>query len=458
MKKKGTLFLFGLVGGVGFAFAQAQNPECMTNLSVFGEHAKVKNYDAAYEPWKMVFDNCPEIHPATYIYGERILKDKLSKSSGAEHEGYINTLMSVYDKELEYFPKRYSKADVLAKKALLMYNEKSGTDQEILGLLDDAFQNDRDNFSNPKALYLYFSLVVDEYEAGNKDLQEVFDTYDAVNERIDGELEDLSKVLDKYLQKEEAGETLNSKDKRRFSNAKINTSSYGKIQNSIDAKLGDLADCENLIPLLEKNFEEKKNDAQWLKRSAGRMDGKECSDDPMFIKLVEALHKVEPSAKSAYYLGVLKDKKGSASEALKYYNEAVSLETNSYDKASILYKIGLKYKNAGQGTTAYKYFKRVLDIQPSNGRAYLQIAGLYASSANQCGSTTFEKRAVYWKAAQMARKAAQVDPSVKSQAAQTAASYEGRAPSKQDVFSSGMAGKTVQFKCWIGGSIKVPNL
>lgn len=458
MKKKGILFLFGLVGGVGFAFAQAQNPECMTNLSVFGEHAKVKNYDAAYEPWKMVFDNCPEIHPATYVYGERILKDKIKKTSGEEQKGYINTLMSVYDGELKYFPKRYSKANVLAKKAVLMYNEKTGTSQEILALLDDAFQNDRDNFSNPKALYLYFSLVVDEYEAGNKDLQEVFDTYDAVNERIDGELADLSKVLDQYVQKEEAGETLSGKDKQKFSNAKINTSSYGKIQGSVDSKLGDLADCENLIPLLEKNFDAQKSDAQWLKRSAGRMDAKECSDDPMFIKLVEALHQVEPSAKSAYYLGVLNDKKGKSSDALKYYNEAVSLETDSYKKADILFKIGLKYKKAGQGTTAYKYFKQVLDVQPSNGKAYLQIASLYANSANQCGSTTFEKRAVYWKAAQMARKAAQVDPSVKSNASQTAASYEGRAPSKQDIFSSGMGGKTVQFNCWIGGSVKVPNL
>ncbi|RAV29738.1 hypothetical protein DN748_06380 [Sinomicrobium soli] len=458
MKKKGILFLAGLIGISGTAFSQAQNPECMTNLSVFGEHAKVKNYDAAYEPWKMVFDNCPELHPATYVYGERILKDKIGKSEGAEQEELVNTLMSMYDKELEYFPKRYSKANVLAKKALLMYDQKTAEGSEIFAVLDDAFQNDRANFSNPKALYLYFSLMVDEYDAGNKDLQQVFDTYDAVNERIDEEMADLSKVLDEYVAKEEAGETLDAKSKQSFSNAKINTESYGKISSSIDAKLGDLADCENLIPLLEKNFEAKKNDAQWLRRSAGRMDGKDCSDDPMFIKLVEALHQVEPSSRSAYYLGVLNDKKGNSAEALKYYNESVSLETDTYKKANTLFKIGVKYKNAGQKTTAYKYFKQVLDVQPSNGKAYLQIAALYAGSANECGATPFEKRAVYWKAAQMARKAGQVDPSVKSHAAQTAASYEGRAPGKQDIFSSGMAGKTIQFNCWIGGSITVPNI
>ena len=67
--------------------AQAQNPECMTNLSIYTEHVKVKNYDAAYAPWKMVYENCPELNRANFLYGERILKDKIKKSSGAEKDG-----------------------------------------------------------------------------------------------------------------------------------------------------------------------------------------------------------------------------------------------------------------------------------------------------------------------------------------------------------------------------------
>ena len=39
------------------------------------------------------------------------------------------------------------------------------------------------------------------------------------------------------------------------------------------------------------------------------MDGKECSNDPLFVTLVEQLHSLEPSADSAYYLGILNDKK-----------------------------------------------------------------------------------------------------------------------------------------------------
>ena len=35
---------------------------------------------------------------------------------------------------------------------------------------------------------------------------------------------------------------------------------------------------------------------------ASRMDAKECSDDPLFVELVEALHSLRIPADSAYYL------------------------------------------------------------------------------------------------------------------------------------------------------------
>jgi len=58
----------------------------------------------------------------------------------------------------------------------------------------------------------------------------------------------------------------------------------------------------------------------------------------------------------------------------------------------------------------------------------------------------------------MANKAARVDASIASNARLAASSYRQRAPGKSDIFSEGMAGKTVTFNCWIGGSVKVPNL
>jgi len=457
MKTKLYFTVVMLMAGVVLGNAQAQNPECMTNLSIFSEHAKVKNYDAAYTPWKMVYENCPDANWAIYAYGERILKDKIEKSSGADKDALVNTLFGVWDNSLKYFPKKAKKADVIIDKVLLKYDNKMIKDDEIYSMLSQAFTEDKANFNNPKALYLYFSSLVDLNKAGKKDLQEVFDVYDEVTEKIDSENDKLTDNIAKLLPKEEAN-TLTSKEKKLLSSYNSYSENYGKIAGSIDSKLGALADCGNLIPLYEKSFEEKKGDVTWVKRAVGRMFNKECTDDPLFSKMVEVQAQLDPSADVYVYLGTLKMKNGDSSGALADFDKALSLETNGKKKSNIAYKVAVINKRKGSKSSARKYAQSAIDANPANGRAYLLIANLYATSANDCGSTPFEKRAIYWKAADMARQAGRVDPSVSGSASQSAASYAAKAPTKEMIFSAGMAGKTVSFSCWVGGSVKVPNL
>lgn len=457
MKTKIYFTAIMLFGFIVAGNAQAQNPECMTNLSIYAEHAKVKNYEAAYTPWKMVYDNCPDLNKANFSLGEKILQDKIEKSSGAEKDGFIKDLMALYDNSAKYFPKRYTPSVVAIDKALLLYENKMGSDAEIYQMLDEAFKKDPANFKNPRALYLYFSSLVDLHKSGSKDLQEVFDVYDNVTEKIDEENQKLTGVVTKLLPKDSLG-TLTSKEKRSLKVATINSESYGKIAGSVDSKLGALADCENLIPLYEKSFDEKKGDITWVKRAVGRMFNKECTDDPLFQKLFEAQLALEPSASAYVYGGTLKMKNGDTKGALADFDKAMSLETDANKKSDIAYKVAVINKRKGSKSTARKYAQMAINSNKANGKAYLLIANLYATSANACGSTPFEKRAIYWKAADMARQAGRVDPSLKSQANQAAASYSAKAPSKTDIFNSGMAGKTVSFSCWVGGSVKVPSL
>ncbi|MGB5821412.1 MAG: hypothetical protein WBG90_18145 [Saonia sp.] len=456
MKKRLYIMTIALLGIVGVSNAQAQNPECMTNLSIFSEHAKVKNYDAAYTPWKMVYENCPELNWATFAYGERILKDKIRKSSGSEKEAFVQDLIVLGDNSMKYFPKKAKMADVMIDHAMIMHDNKMAPEEEVYKLLDKAFKEDRENFKNPKALYLYFSNLVDLHKAGSKDLQEVFDTYDDVTEKIEEENQKLTTIITKLLPKEDEG-TLTSKEKRRLKVATTNSESFGKISGSIDSKLGALADCGNLIPLYQKSFESKKSDVVWVKRAVGRMFSKECTDDPMFKKLFEAQLALDPSASAYVYGGTLKQKAGDSKGAIADFNKAVELETDSFKKSNLLYKIATIYRR-GSKSTARSYAQKAIDANPANGKAYLLIANLYAGSANECGSSTFEKRAIYWKAADMANKAGRVDPSLSGRARQTAASYNAKAPSKTDIFNSGKAGQTISFSCWVGGSVKVPSL
>ena len=367
---------------IGMSTAQAQNQECMTNLSIYFEHYKVKNYDAAYEPWKKTYEACPEINKANFSAGEKILMHKIKNSSGAEQTAFIQDALKLFDDSRKYFPKSFSVAGTTIDKVLLMRDHNMISDEEIYKQLGDAFKADRKNFKNPKALYLYFSTLVDLHGAGKKELQEVFDVYDDVQEKTSEEIEKLTGMLQKLLPKEEAG-TLSSKEKRQLRAAKINSESYGKIAESIDSKLGALADCDNLIPLYQKNFEEKKGDIKWVKAAVGRLYNKECTDDPMFEKLFQEQVKLDPSADAYFYSGVLKEKKGDTNGAIADFNKAVELETDAKKKGKILLKIAGKMDRLGRKSQARNYSRKALQADGSLGRAHLIIAKQYAKSANR---------------------------------------------------------------------------
>jgi len=444
-------------------FSQLNSDECLEQLSIFAESAKIKNYQAAYEPWKKVLDNCPTLNVATYQYGELILKDFIKKSTTEEEKTkYLTELLSMYDQWLENFPVRKGvrqEGKILSNKGQAMLDNGVKDKLLIYDTFDYAFNNDPGSFTNPKSLAYYFQTAYDLYKAGNKiNLETLFEKYEELTEKFELLKTNISKNIDIILKKEESGTALTSREVRNKRIYDTNSNAVSAYLKLIDQLIAKEATCDILIPLYSKNFEENKNNPLWIRRAAGRLDGKECSDDPLFVTLVEQLHKLEPSADSAYYLGILNDKQGNSADALKYYQESVSLQTDNYKKANILYKIAVKFKNSGRRSSARDYAEQALSFQPSLGRAYLLIANMYADSANGCGDTQFNKRAVFWLAAQTAQKAGRVDASLKKLTATTVAAYNGRAPSKTDIFTEGNQGATVSFSCWIRRSVKVPNL
>ena len=383
-------------------------------------------------------------------YGERILKDRLKNATPADKAATEQALLSLYDDWITYFPTKKGVSEVgeiLSSKAQTMIDFKIGSTKEVYAIFDRAYIEDANSFTNPKRLYNYFKTLYDTYKKGDNSVttEMLFNKYEEVSEKFEIEATSLAKKLDVILKKEESGAALTTKDLKRKRVYDTNSNAIGVFLKNLDAIIAKESSCENLIPLYQRNFEENKKNSVWLKRAASRMDSKECSDDPLFVTLVEALYDLDPSADSAYYLGLLNDKRGNSDEALKFYEESIALETDPYKKAKILYKIALKFKDRGRKSTARNYARKALGFQPSLGKAYLLIANLYASSANDCGDSQFDKRAVYWLAANTARKAASVDGSIKKAALKTAESYEGRAPSKTDIFTDGREGTSVTF-------------
>ncbi|MDD7886541.1 tetratricopeptide repeat protein [Flavivirga sp. 57AJ16] len=461
MKTKITLlFTLLFIGLINIGYAQ-QDEECMTKLSIFHEYVKAKNYDAAYEPWMAVRNKCPKFNNAIYIDGEKILDHKIEKSSGADKINYINDLLKLWEERALHFASKTKKGEYAAKACQLMYDNRkvlNKTEEELYECFDVAYKLDKATFTNPKSLYTYFSLMVDLYDAKKKPAKDLFNKYDDVVEKVEEEVKNYSEKLNRLIEKEDAGTELTKKEDRYKKYYESYLKAYDQISGSIDQKLGDRANCENLIPLYKKDFEENKNNAVWLQRAAGKMSEKECTDDPLFFQLVNAYHELSPSANSAYYLGILKDKEGKSSEAIKFYEQAIGLETDNFKKAKLYNRIALKLKARHNYGKARNYFRQALKLNPSNGRPYLSIAAMYAASANNCGDTNFNKRAVYWLAADEARNAARVDPTQKKNSAKSVANYLAKAPQKSEIFSSGRSGEVIKIGCWIGASVTVPKI
>tara|TARA_B100001027_G_scaffold50032_1_gene33194 strand:+ start:261 stop:1637 length:1377 start_codon:yes stop_codon:yes gene_type:complete len=458
MKKFLGFLLLLLISANSFSQANEQD---INDLSIFSEYVKAKNYDAAFEPWMELRERSPKFNSAIYVYGERILKHKIKNSTSEEKVKYLNDLLKLWEEKREHFPSKTPLGDILAKSAQLQYDNKNDfgiSNSEIYLNFDTAYNEDLSSFNNPKNLYTYFKLIVQLYDENLKSAEDLFTKYDEISEKVEKEIKNYTNKVNKFVGTSDEEVSISAKDQRRIKSYNSFLKAYDQISKGMEKDLGDRGNCENLIPLYENNFDANQSDGKWLSRAMNRLYGKECDESQLFVKIVQKKNELEPNASTAYYLGTIKDKQGNSSEALVFYNQAIELETDSYEKAKILFRIATNFRKNGLYTRARSYYMQALGFNPSMGRSYLAIAQMYASSAKNCGADNFSQRAVYWLASNEAMKASRVDGTLKSAALKSSRNYEAKAPQKSEIFSSGREGEVIEISCWIGRTVKVPNL
>lgn len=437
--------------------------ECNTNLSNAHVATQAKNYDAAYEPWLYVKKNCPDLNLATYADGEKILKHKIENSKGEIQLSFVNDMLDLWLLRKEHFKNDTPQGEFDAKACQLQYDYKEELGKTTLALFecfDAAFNADKETFTHPKSLYTYFSLMVELFDAGKKSATELFETYDDISEKIEVEIQNYSEKLNALVEKVDNEEALTSGEKNKKRAYESYLKNYTLIQNNMNIIADKRATCENLIPLYTKDYETFQNDSIWLKRSVSRMYHKDCTDDDLYETLVKQYDKVAPSADTKVYIATLLFKKGKDNEALEYLEKAGELETRSYNKANIMFRIGTILKDKQQYSKARNYLSEALKLNPSNGKPHLLIALMYDDSAKDknCGKDNFEQRAIFWLAAEEAQKASRVDPTLNDLAQKYVDSYLAKAPNMEEIFLSGLAGKTLKIGCWINRTIKVPEV
>ncbi|WP_369048969.1 tetratricopeptide repeat protein [Tenacibaculum sp. UWU-22] len=445
MMKKITYVLAGLFMFVSVAtiVAQTSQQQCAIDYNLFKGDYQTKKYEAAKEKLNSLLDNCPTLSINIYKLGARI----------AEVTNDNDLMKRVYEMHLANFPnKEVAKAH--SDYATWLVEKKLASDDEIFAILEKAYKISPEEMGI-KNIYRYFQGVTDRYK--DTDPQKVFDTYDDVVESVTNKLENYSKKIDELQKKQASGSSLSKKEERNLKNYTINSKALGTVEDGLDHIISSIATCDRLIPLLGGAFEENKNNATWLRRAVSRLYNKGCQSDPLFEKISRAYAEASPSSDSYTFLANVLEKNGDVSGAEQMRSKAFNLETDPYKKSKYKLKFAQEAADSGEKSKARSLAMEALQFNPNNGKAYLFIAGLYAKSANSCGSNEFEKRMVYVAAANKARQAAQVDPSIASKANDFASAYMKHAPSKKLVFQQGVSsGSSYRVGCWIGETVRVP--
>jgi tetratricopeptide (TPR) repeat protein len=450
MKK--LLLIIDVFTTVHFTSAQEGNSqEAMIKYNLFKGDYKAKNYDAAYENWLWCLDNSPKLSVNIYKLGITIAKHRLANAAEADKPVALDLVKRVFDQRIQHYPKELAKvysdyADFLSK--------NKASDEAVFEKLEKSYQADPSKMG-VKSIYRYFEFVTKNNKEEN--VQLIFDTYDVLLTAVEDKLNYYAKKLDAYSAKEERGNKLTAREKKLQKAYTNNSRAIGTVEAGLDKIIVDLSTCERLIPMYTRDFEENKGNGAWLKSAVSRMYKKECTEDPLYDTLVEAYVAAEPSPEaSVFYAGILL-KHNDFDKAKGYFEKAVEQEEDANKRAGYLYKIAQIMKKKGRKAEARSYAYKAIKNKRSMGKAYLLIASLYASSANSCGKSEFEKKMVYVAALDKARIAQKVDPANARTAKKYVKSYQSSVPSKKLIFTEGVAsGAPFKIGCWIGETVKIP--
>tara|TARA_B100000900_G_scaffold122972_1_gene103716 strand:- start:19302 stop:20663 length:1362 start_codon:yes stop_codon:yes gene_type:complete len=390
--------------------------KCIQLVSVFTEYYKQKDFVTAYKSWSWVFKNCPKNSINTYKYAPRILNAKI-KEDKENKSFYVDTLLMVFDQRIECFGQR---GYVLGLKGYELLRFDKSKAQEAYTYLEESIELDR-NSSSVQAVEGYMKSLVILEKSALKTKLDVIEGYAKVSEIIDYNINNQTKTAKNFIKK--------------------------------SAKIEDLftpyANCDDLEQLFSSKFDKTTNDLTLLKKISKLLKSKKCMDSDLFFNVSSRLYELDPSASSANLMANMCIAKRNFSLAIKYSNEAISLEEDASKKADYYLTLADAYRYSGSYSSARNSIYNALKIRSGWGKAYVSLGNTYIAGLNQCGEEEFSKKAVYWIAVDAFQKALS-DPEFKKIAAKQISIYSRYFPSIEECFFNGLTpNDEYNVGCWI---------
>ena len=434
MKIKTLVAMLFLSAGATTVVAQDAN--CNSNSSISHEAVRAGNFKDAYTPWKAVLENCPTLRFYTFTDGYKILKGlmgQIKDRNNADYQKYFNELMNTHDLRIKYTP------DFLAK------GVKVSSPEEALGIkavdyiafapkldVNQAYQwlgqsvNAVKGESAAATLFYFLQMSLDKLKADPTHKEQFIQDYLAASEYADAAI---------------AAETKESKKK-----------AYMGIKDNLVALFvnSGTADCESLQGIYGPKVEANQTDLAYLKKVIDIMKMMKCTESEAYLQASFYAYKMEPTAEAATGCAYQAFKKGDIDSAVKFFDEAVNLETDNLKKAEKAYAAAAVLASAKKLSQARSYCQKAISFNENYGAPYILIANLYAMSPNWSDESALNK-CTYFAVIDKLQRAKAVDPSVAEEANKLIGRYSAHTPQAKDLFMLGYkAGDRITIGGWIG--------
>ena len=401
----------------------ADSANCIIYLSYYKEYFKQKNYDEALPNWRKAYEICPPTANQTMLVdGTTLIRRLIAKNANNPEykKALVDTLMALHDARIEFYPK-YA-ATALNNKGLDMSN---------------YIKND------PKALYEGYNTIIEANGTATKASILLFDLNAAIDLYQKGELS-AEEVINTYQRNLDIVKSMTAK-------TEIEAEQNDKVKADLEGLFitSKVASCENLIALFTPRFEANPDDVAVVSNIVSMLNNTEgCTDNELFLKAVTAMHKIEPSYKSAYFLYRLNSSRGNVNEAISYLEQAIAYpESDSMTDGDYYNELAkFCYKNNMKGK-AFDAAVKAAELNPSvKGECYMLIGNIWA--ATSCGGDEISRRAPYWVAVDYYQRAAAADESLRSECSERIAACSRYFPQTAEAFMYDLqAGQSYTVSC-----------
>ena len=373
-----------------------------------------------------------------YIKGINLLKRQMKAALKAKNNDRAialrDSVFVFYDLRIQHFPSTSKKpnngCEVLARKALDWTSLNKRALAEARPMFEESIACLEDK-ADAAVLNGYYALLVEALNGAEDVAAKELAIGDLLNEYLR-----LSDFIEAGRQNELAAGDSAGADK------------YATTQKNLDEIFVQVANCEDMVPVLAGKIEAAPDDIDIKKKALRLLNEKGCTDNDIFLPVAEAVYAVEKNADAAYSIGIQLSKKGDYRAALPYFEESVELCGDCPKLGRNLMKAGQVAKNAGQVSLCLRYARRAAKADPTNGEPYLLIGDAIASMAGSCSDSPLQGREVYWLATDYYQRAKSVDGNVSSRANTKISQVKRSYPTIDDLFAFGIDdGKEITVKC-----------